>query len=103
MRRGVVGQGEKAEAILAKCGVPLLELRRQWSLQQEAQLSVPARKYLLIICLSFYIELQQTLRLVSKKNWILCSTFKEILKLLTRLLNLQSWLFRRPQKSQQLF
>jgi hypothetical protein len=44
LRKGVVKQGEIAAAELVACGVPVTELRRQWELQQEAQLSVRARK-----------------------------------------------------------
>ena len=42
--KGVSKQGKIAEVELVACGVPLAELRRQWELQQEAQLSVRARK-----------------------------------------------------------
>jgi len=45
-RKGVEKQGKKAEAELAECSVPEAELRMQWKLQQEAQLSLRARKSL---------------------------------------------------------
>lgn len=45
-RKGVEKQGKKAEAELAECSVPETELRIQWKLQQEAQLSLRARKSL---------------------------------------------------------
>jgi hypothetical protein len=44
LRKGVVEQGEIAAAELGACGIPVAELQRQWELQQEAQLSVRARK-----------------------------------------------------------
>jgi hypothetical protein len=44
LRKGVERQGGKAEAELAECSVPEAELRMQWKLQQEAQLSLRARK-----------------------------------------------------------
>lgn len=44
LRKGVVQQGEIAAAELVACGVPITELLKEWVLQQEAQLSVRARK-----------------------------------------------------------
>ena len=44
LRKGISKQGEIAAAELVACRVPVAELRRQWELQQEAQLSVRARK-----------------------------------------------------------
>jgi len=44
LRKGVVQQGDIAAAELVACGVPITELRKEWELQQEAQLSVRARK-----------------------------------------------------------
>jgi hypothetical protein len=44
LRKGVVQQGDIAAAELVACGVPVTELRKEWELQQEAQLSVRARK-----------------------------------------------------------
>jgi hypothetical protein len=44
MKKGVNGQGKEAERVLVECGVPLDELREQWTLQKNAQLSVRARK-----------------------------------------------------------
>ena len=44
LRKGVSKQGKIAEGELVACGVPLAELRRQWELQQEVQLSVRACK-----------------------------------------------------------
>ncbi|RDB16155.1 hypothetical protein Hypma_003347 [Hypsizygus marmoreus] len=40
--RGMEGQGKVAQAVLDECGIPVAELRRQWCLQQESQLSVRA-------------------------------------------------------------
>ncbi|RDB19001.1 hypothetical protein Hypma_014420 [Hypsizygus marmoreus] len=40
--KGVKQQGEAAQHILDTCGVSVEELRRQWAMQQEAQLSVRA-------------------------------------------------------------
>jgi hypothetical protein len=33
----------KAQTVLDECGVPLTDLRHQWQLQQDAQLSLRAR------------------------------------------------------------
>jgi hypothetical protein len=44
LRRGVTLQGDKAKDALDDCGVPLNELRKQWELQQTAQLSLRTRK-----------------------------------------------------------
>ena len=44
LRKGVIQQGDIATAELVACGVPVTELRKEWELQQEAQLSVRARK-----------------------------------------------------------
>jgi hypothetical protein len=44
LRKGISKQGKIAAAELGASGVPVAELRRQWELQQEAQLSVHARK-----------------------------------------------------------
>jgi hypothetical protein len=45
LRRGVKAQSAKAELDLEQCGVPLPELRHQWELQREAQMSIRAREY----------------------------------------------------------
>jgi hypothetical protein len=44
LRKGVEQQGKNAAAELVACGVPEVELRKQWKIQQEAQLSLRARK-----------------------------------------------------------
>jgi hypothetical protein len=44
LRKGIVQQGDIAAAELVACGVPITELRKEWELQQKAQLSVRARK-----------------------------------------------------------
>jgi hypothetical protein len=44
LRRGIDEQGKIAATELAACGTPVAELREQWELQQQAQLSVRARK-----------------------------------------------------------
>lgn len=44
MKKGVSGQGKEAERVLVDCGIPLDELREQWTLQKTAQLSLRARK-----------------------------------------------------------
>jgi len=44
LRKGIEKQGKVAAAELVPCGVTVTELRRQWELQQEAQLSVRARE-----------------------------------------------------------
>ncbi|KAF9469487.1 hypothetical protein BDZ94DRAFT_692 [Collybia nuda] len=41
-KKGVEGQGKKAQKVLDECGVPLTTLREQWELQQAAQLSIRA-------------------------------------------------------------
>jgi hypothetical protein len=46
LQHGVKAQGDKANSVLEKCGVPVAELRHQWTLQREAQTSIRARKYL---------------------------------------------------------
>jgi len=35
---------ENLKAILSECGIPEAELRHQWALQRESQLSLRARK-----------------------------------------------------------
>jgi hypothetical protein len=37
---GVKSQGDKAQEVLKTCGVNLQELREQWDLQRESQLSL---------------------------------------------------------------
>lgn len=44
LQRGVGGQGDKARAVLDECGIPVQELREQWALQLQAQMSLRARK-----------------------------------------------------------
>ena len=44
LRKGIKNQGNIATAELVACGIPVPELRKEWELQQEAQLSVRARK-----------------------------------------------------------
>jgi hypothetical protein len=44
-KKGVEGQGKKAQKILDECGIPLSTLQEQWELQQAAQLSIRAREY----------------------------------------------------------
>ncbi|KAF9455607.1 hypothetical protein BDZ94DRAFT_1286087 [Collybia nuda] len=41
-KKGVEGQGNKAQKVLDECGVDLPYLRQQWALQQAAQLSIRA-------------------------------------------------------------
>ena len=41
----MVNQLEVAKSVLVECGVPEAELRQQWRLQKEAQLSLRARKF----------------------------------------------------------
>jgi hypothetical protein len=43
MTRGVIGQGHAAQIILDGCGISLRELRHQWELQRQSQLSLRAR------------------------------------------------------------
>jgi len=49
LRRGVEGQGNKAQETLADCGIPVQELRHQWVLQRGSQLSIRARESLVTI------------------------------------------------------
>jgi hypothetical protein len=42
--RGVKAQGRDAQAIIDDCGVPLHELRCQWELQKQSQMSLQARE-----------------------------------------------------------
>jgi hypothetical protein len=69
---GVCGQGRKARETLEDCGVPLPELRRQWDLQREAQMSIRAREYSEPLTMLNYIERFQTHPFVLKRNSILC-------------------------------
>jgi hypothetical protein len=46
--KGVVGQGQRARAILEDCGVSVGTLRKQWELQRAAQLSIRARECFLL-------------------------------------------------------
>jgi hypothetical protein len=46
--KGVVGQGQRARAILEDCGVSVGTLRKQWELQRAAQLSICARECFLL-------------------------------------------------------
>jgi len=45
LRLGVSKQGRVARAELHACGIPIETLRKQWKLQQEAQLSLRSRVY----------------------------------------------------------
>lgn len=44
---GVQGQGMKAQAGLHACGITVDILREQWEMQQQSQLSVRAREFVL--------------------------------------------------------
>ncbi|KIK29762.1 hypothetical protein PISMIDRAFT_6531 [Pisolithus microcarpus 441] len=48
MRKGIGAQGSAAEEVLAGCDVPIAELQSQWIVQREAQLSIRARKCILL-------------------------------------------------------
>jgi hypothetical protein len=43
LKKGVEGQGGKAQAVLDQLGIPVEELRAQWELQQVSQLSLRVR------------------------------------------------------------
>jgi hypothetical protein len=43
LRRGVEDQGTAAQKILQECEVPVSDLRKEWAMQKESQLSIRAR------------------------------------------------------------
>lgn len=44
LRRGIKEQGSAAQAMLERCGIPIAELKSEWSHQRQSQLSIRARK-----------------------------------------------------------
>lgn len=60
LHHGVLAQGRKAKAIMEESGVAVTELRAQWALQKEAQLSIRARMSPVSQCINYdtYLESQ---------------------------------------------
>ncbi|RDB29776.1 hypothetical protein Hypma_013855 [Hypsizygus marmoreus] len=92
LTKGVHAQGAKAQATLDTCGVPIPELRRQWVMQQESQLSLrahaPARlKKELDTVLNLQGDLDAVDVAIQATHSVLsqCSPSKESLKLIKTL------------------
>lgn len=45
LNSGVIAMTKDSEKVISECGVTEEELREQWALQVEAQISLRARKY----------------------------------------------------------
>jgi hypothetical protein len=48
LTKGVNAQSDKARETIRDCGVPISELREQWDLQRDSQLSLRSRKHTII-------------------------------------------------------
>lgn len=49
LKSGVIAMTDESNKILASCGVTDTELREQWKLQVEAQISLRARKFSFVL------------------------------------------------------
>ena len=73
LKKGVEGQGGKAQGVLDQVGIHVEELRAQWELQQASQLSVRARTWsiTLTLCICNFCHLDAPARLKKELDTVL--------------------------------